>query len=374
MEAICVAGMGFGDEGKGATVDALCREYNVDTIVRYNGGGQAAHNVVTPEGIHHTFAQFGAGMLASRTVKTFLSRFMLVDPITMIREAEALQKLTPNVWDRVTVDRRAVVVTPLHKQLNRLREQARGVARHGSCGMGIGVARELQLKYGDQVLLAGDLSDTNLTNKKLNFLVSVLHAEIVNLQELLEVPKFGFDSVLQFMRESFVYWPARVVDHFEPAPLMVFEGAQGILLDEKHGTAPHNTWTNTTFGNADTLLDEVGVSFRQRVGCIRTYHTRHGQGPFAAHDPMLNLPEPHNGNDGHQGAFRVGRFDWNLLHAALFIAKGIDYFAVSHLDYLPRLGMTKSEFLGRLEELFPVGMTATGPTASHRIMHHQAVA
>lgn len=66
--AILVQGLAFGDEAKGATVDKLCRELPVDLIVRFNGGGQAEHNVVTPTGVHHTFSQFGAGMLANDKV------------------------------------------------------------------------------------------------------------------------------------------------------------------------------------------------------------------------------------------------------------------------------------------------------------------
>ena len=128
---------------------------------------------------------------------------------------------------------------------------------------------------------------------------------------------------------QYMHWSARIVDGLEPAETMVFKGAQGVMLDEKHGTAPHNTWTNTTFENADTLLDEVRCKDRTRIGCQRSYYTSHGAGPFPTEDNTLDLPEPHNGNDGFQGKFRVGRFDYQLAAKALEIVKGVDFLAVS---------------------------------------------
>ena len=111
--AYIVAGMALGDEAKGATVDALCRSLPIGLIVRYNGGCQAAHYVTLQDGTAHCFSQFGAGMLANTHVRTHLSRFMLVEPIAMMREAEALNKITENVWWRTTVDGEAVVVQVL---------------------------------------------------------------------------------------------------------------------------------------------------------------------------------------------------------------------------------------------------------------------
>src|SRR5580704_14498455 len=95
-KAILVQGMAWGDESKGCCVDKICRELPVDLIVRFCGGAQAGHNVVTPDGKHHCFSQFGAGMLANDKVRTHLSRFMLVEPLSMMREAESLGKLTDN--------------------------------------------------------------------------------------------------------------------------------------------------------------------------------------------------------------------------------------------------------------------------------------
>ena len=92
----------------------------------------------------------------------------------------------------------------------------------------------------------------------------------------------------------------------------VFEGAQGVLLDEWFGFHPHTTWSTTTFANADAVLDEAGFDgHRTRVGVLRTYFTRHGPGPLVTEDATLRpaAPEPHNADAGWQGRFRVGAFD-----------------------------------------------------------------
>ena len=370
MKAILVAGLGFGDESKGATVDKLCRSLPVDLVVRYNGGCQCAHNVVTPEGVHHTFAQFGSGSLANPTVRTHLSRFVLVDPLAMVREAGALKELGVEVWHRTTVDARAVVVTPFHRRLNRLREQARGDERHGSCGRGIGVAREWSLKYGDQVLHVGDLHNYELTKQKCEFLRDLLWRET-------GVDRLHFcDYELGHLVLDYVRWgyygnlvrpDADVVGESEF--VAVFEGAQGVLLDETHGFQPHVTWTDTTFTNADVLLDEVGTptTDRTRLGCLRTYHTRHGAGPLPTEDERLLsvLPELHNDTGEFQGAWRVGRFDYDLAQRAVEIVDGVDALAVSHVDRLGVLGVGRT-FVPCPG--IPIAMWGSGPTADDRVL------
>lgn len=91
---------------------------------------------------------------------------------------------------------------------------------------------------------------------------------------------------------------------------VVFEGAQGVLLDEWRGFHPYTTWSTTTFANAETLLAEAGsAQTALRLGVVRCYMTRHGPGPFVTEDPTLELPEPHNQHGAWQGVFRAGHFD-----------------------------------------------------------------
>src|SRR6476659_8022754 len=136
--AIILGGLGYGDEGKGTWTDFLARTEPVHTVVRFNGGAQAGHNVVTPDGRHHTFAQFGSGTFV-RGVSTHLSRFMLLNPMRLLHEADQIRALgVSDALAPLTIDRLAPVTTPFPVPATRLRELARGDARQGSCGMGIG--------------------------------------------------------------------------------------------------------------------------------------------------------------------------------------------------------------------------------------------
>src|SRR5258708_6711171 len=132
--AYLVAGLGYGDEGKGATVDFLARNPGARLVVRYNGGAQAGHNVVTSDGRHHTFSQFGSGTFVSG-VWTFLSRYMMVNPLNMMLEEEGLRGLgVRGAFKRTLVDARALVTTPFQSVVNKILLKVSG--RNNSCGMG----------------------------------------------------------------------------------------------------------------------------------------------------------------------------------------------------------------------------------------------
>ncbi|MGW5010844.1 adenylosuccinate synthetase, partial [Micromonospora chalcea] len=138
MNHVMVVDLGYGDAGKGTVVDLLCATRQVHTVIRFNGGAQAAHNVVLRDGRHHTFAQFGAGTFRPG-VRTHLARHVVVDPLALAAEADHLASVgVPDALDRLTVDGEALLATPYHRAANRAREIARGADRHGSCGLGVG--------------------------------------------------------------------------------------------------------------------------------------------------------------------------------------------------------------------------------------------
>ncbi|HAC56569.1 TPA: hypothetical protein DCF80_03625 [Candidatus Saccharibacteria bacterium] len=117
--ATIMTDLSFGDAGKGTTTEYLAGQSDSAAVIRFNGGGQAEHNIVTPDGRHHTFSQFGAGSFLP-DVATHLSRDMLVNPISMTAEAEHLIELgVSDVWERTTVDETAKIVTPFHRAGNR---------------------------------------------------------------------------------------------------------------------------------------------------------------------------------------------------------------------------------------------------------------
>jgi adenylosuccinate synthase len=139
----------------------------------------------------------------------------------------------------------------------------------------------------------------------------------------------------------------------------VFEGAQGVLLDEWYGWHPYTTWSTTTFANAQALLAEAGHQ-AYRLGVLRTYTTRHGAGPLVTEDPAVTaaLPERHNGTGRWQGAFRAGHFDAVAHRYAVEVCGGVDGLAVTHLDapgHYPGLRLCRGYLLGgrRLTRLAP---------------------
>src|SRR6478672_9818770 len=167
--AIVTVGLGFGDEGKGAAVDFLCRRLDADLVVRYCGGSQAGHNVQLPDGRRHTFAQFGAGTLAG--ARTFLAPRMIINPTALGKEAAHLEELgVADPYRMLTVHPGCLVSTWFHQALNQLRELSRGDGRHGSCGHGIGETRSYWLRHGDDAIRAADLRDRAMLAEKLELL------------------------------------------------------------------------------------------------------------------------------------------------------------------------------------------------------------
>lgn len=182
QQAIIVVDLGFGDSGKGTIVDYLTRREHAHTVIRFNGGAQAVHNVVTPDGRDHAFAQFGSGMFVSN-VHTHLSQFMMVNPIAMEREEEHLRQLgITDAFARTTIDGDALITTPFHKAVNRIKELVRGNTRHGSSGVGIGDTMSDFITLGDGTLFARDLGDWRATFTKLRLLC---RSKLTALKELL---------------------------------------------------------------------------------------------------------------------------------------------------------------------------------------------
>lgn len=356
--AFIVAGLGFGDEGKGTITDYLTAKHNAYLVVRYNGGSQAAHNVVTNNGVHHTFSQFGSGLFQG--AKTYLSKFMFFEPFAALQEAYAIRKLGLglNGLSTLYVDKDCPVTTPYHRAANRIHETVRGDARHGSCGLGIGeTAKDLEKGLA---LYAG-------TMYRIKTVEAIL--KVIQDKKISEMPPDWETKADPKDREMLLSSPTKwaeeynkIFNEFRWADLgwladelrrgnSVFEGAQGVLLDEKHGFAPYNTWSTTTFANALELLKAANFpGVVEKVGVIRSYMTRHGAGPFVTElkenrvfehhtrqNPDLEVPKvEHNETGPWQGDFRVGHLDLPALKYALEVSKGADYLAVTHMDCKPR--------------------------------------
>jgi adenylosuccinate synthase len=372
-----VAGLGYGDEGKGTITDYLCAREEAGLVVRFNGGCQAGHNVITDDDRHHCFSQFGSGMLRPG-VRTFLSRFMMVEPLALAAEAEHLTKLgIPDALDRIVVDARALLTTPYHAEANKARERARGMDRHGSCGKGIGETARYATAWPADAPRAADCLNPALMLSKLQLLRSHLQSETGPFGEEVPSPEELADAYKAFAWRVMLTVPAWLRWELKKHTA-VFEGAQGVLLDEKYGTSPYNTWSATTFANAEQLLAEAGQE-GTRIGVTRTYMTRHGAGPFLSEDETLNLPEPHNFPDEWQGEVRQGHLDIAALRYALDVCGGADQIALTHVDTAENHPELRIQFDGaRAENVrnwvaiaeaslgVPVTVASYGPRASDK--------
>ena len=319
-----VVDVGYGDAGKGALVDRLCAQGDVSLVVRWNGGCQAQHNVIQDDGRHHTFSQFGSGSFHG--VPTYLADPVMVEPLSMMIEAEALSNLiNADAMRLMHVSPECLITTPYHWLVNRWQEDARGDSRHGSTGRGIGMTQQYALYSPHLALRVRDvLQNERETRRKLRAL------EDWALMETNDEIRSDLPDISRLMA-CYAEWVRKIkcmtASQIDRSKRIVFEGAQGVLLDEHFGWHPHTTWSTVTPGWVREFTDgDVDV-----IGVTRAYTTRHGAGPFVAEDESLNLPESHNKREHFQGSWRVGHFDLPAIQYGARAAQ-VDSIYVTHLD------------------------------------------
>ncbi|HEY8562231.1 MAG TPA: adenylosuccinate synthetase [Pyrinomonadaceae bacterium] len=320
-----IVGAGFGDEGKGLLTDYFAAGFGKECIVaRFNGGAQAGHTVVAPDGRRHVHSHFGSGALSGAA--TFLSRHFVSNPLLFRREAAELESLSDGV-PVVFADDRGLVTTPYDMLVNQWLESARGNGRHGSCGVGFGetIERSLNERFAIRIC---DLADRNYLRAAADRIRRQWVA--ARLHEL-NVPKLtGEQKELLFsnrLRDEFIEAAAAfnaLIRIARPAVLrsapVVFEGAQGLLLDEDYGWFPHVTRSSTGLKNAVEVAAEAGIDRLDCVYATRAYATRHGAGPLP-HElpakPYAGIEDATNQPNPHQGALRFGWLDLDLLSSTI---------------------------------------------------------
>lgn len=325
--AFIVVGLGFGDEGKGLATDYLCRHSPAPLVIRFNGGHQAGHTVVTESGHQHIFSTFGAGTLQG--IPTYWSSYCTFSPAVLLPEYRSLP-----TQPLLLVDHSCPVTTHYDILYNRLLESTRGDNRHGSCGLGFGATVERHQLQALQ-LYPADLLDPAIYKPKLQLIRSYYKAKITQHtpfsfrqfdhdkadldfeREAQEISVLVEQQVIQLIREEEVFAP------ITPWQTFIFEGAQGVLLDMDFGIAPHVTRSNTTSKNALQLLRKHLPDTATSTTILyvtRSYQTRHGAGPILGKEVPLSLVnQEHESNqfNEHQGEFRVSCLDLDALNLAL---------------------------------------------------------
>lgn len=358
-KAFLVTDLGFGDQTKGATTDFLVEKTGAKLVARFNGGAQAAHHVVHDSKTQHTFHLFGSGTF--KGAETYLSRHVLFDPLALIYEVLDLKKLgVTDPIDLIHVDPECLITTSFHCAVNRIRAS---IDNTGTCGMGIAETVRYNLNFPNESLKFKHLfeSKRQITDR-LEAIRKWAKTEIEVMmctsywgktpiidQEVLKKcyniinNQTEFDSLVRIYidiaKRIGMPNPYLLSSSLKTGPV-VFEGAQGILLDQDYGFHPHTTWSNCTTRNARELLAEIGHTEICSIGVLRAYQTRHGYGPMPT-ETKLEVSEPTNPSNKWQGDFRVGDFDAVLANYAIAVSGGIDYLAVSHLDVVESIPKPK---------------------------------
>ena len=338
--ATVVIGANWGDEGKGLMTDYHSDENTV--VVRFNGGPQAGHTVYRGEH-RHEFHHFGAGTLNGAC--TFLSKYFLNNPVLYFQELKSLHEkgFEPEVF----VHPDGLVTTPWDMMINQMVEESRGHARHGSCGMGI-----------NETIKRSEL----FINLHINTLTRSYFSDVLNEIEMNWVPRrlneFGIEPNEEWqyrlhkmpngetVQRAFREYCEQYLKSVKLAAVptrskIVFEGAQGLLLDEDHYFFPHVTHSHTGLKNVMEMTSEIGLTELDVVYATRAYATRHGAGPFPHEEPEIVFEDHTNVHNEWQGTIRFGELDLDLLaESILNVAKhGVIPFtrklAITCFDQLP---------------------------------------
>ncbi len=335
MANIVVVGAQWGDEGKGKVVDVLAPF--VDVTVRYQGGNNAGHTVVVgkekfvlqsiPSGILHPGCRCVVGC------------GVVIDPASLIEEMESLVRRGVSLDGNLYISKNAHLIMPYHPALDRASESKAGKRRIGTTGKGVGPA------YADKAARIGirmaDLLDERLFREKLEF--NVFQKNRL-LREIYDAETFTVEAILHPYRRYAGWLAPYITDTalllsrwIEAGASVLFEGAQGTLLDLDHGTYPFITSSSTTAGGASTGTGVPPTKIHGVLGISKAYCTRVGGGPFPTefHGPMGELVRT-RGNEFGSVTGRPRRCGWVDAVALRYAARinGFDSIAVTKLDVL----------------------------------------
>ena len=362
MSAFIVLGAQWGDEGKGKMTDYLAEEAQV--IVRYQGGNNAGHTVEV-EDKQYKLHLIPSGILHDEKLNV-IGNGVVIDPIALFTEIEYLDKLGVSVTpDKLVISDRAHVIMPYHKILDRLKEKARGKDDIGTTGKGIGPC------YTDKFERCGiricDLIDEKVLEAKLRtniemknkYITKVFEDEALDFEAIFKEYKEYGKKIAPFVRDTSVI----VYDDIKNNKSVLFEGAQGMLLDIDYGTYPYVTSSNTTAGG---VANGVGIGpnmITDVVGIAKAYTTRVGKGPFPTE--LEDETGEWIREKGHEYGVTTGRsrrcgwLDLVIVNTSVRVS-GLTSLVVTKIDTLAGLDKVKIcvgyKFNGKVINSFPASL------------------
>ena len=339
MRAIAVIDANYGDAGKGLITDYLCAKEGAGIVVRFNGGANAGHTVVEPafnnNSCHrrHVFSHIGSGALLG--VPTYLSKFFVCNPILFLKEYDDLVKIGCKPVVYVSPD--CLVTAFADMIINQTIEKQRGGRPHGSCGVGLNETIVRNEVTGLRFTMA-DVWGNKIT--KIEYILREICDKYSIFRTGLAIPASNMHD--NFVRDLYrfaniVHVAVYIPNFGEP---IIFEGAQGLLLDQnRKADMPHLTRSNTGMQNVVQLCKDIKID-RDQIETYyvsRTYLTRHGAGPLPGEDPNMRFHDDTNVSHEFQGSLRFAPLDVNELFKRCSADNGGNPFnmVLTHCDQHP---------------------------------------
>ncbi|MEW6596858.1 MAG: adenylosuccinate synthase [Pseudomonadota bacterium] len=360
MANVAVVGAQWGDEGKGKIVDWLSNR--ADVVVRFQGGHNAGHTLVV-DGKVYKLSLLPSGVVQNKL--SIIGSGVVVDPWKLLEEIASIESqgitITP---EGLAVADNAALILPLHRDLDQAREAAAEGVKIGTTGRGIGPAYED--KVGRRAIRVGDLADLAAIDLKLPKLLAHHNA----LRRGLDLPEVDADAlrnelinvapkILPYAKPA---W--RLLDHaYKGGQRILFEGAQGALLDVDHGTYPYVTSSNTVAGQASAGSGLGPGAVDYVLGIVKAYTTRVGEGPFPTE--LNDEVGKHLSTVGREVGVVTGRsrrcgwFDAVLVRQTVILngVQGVAFTKLDVLDGLPTLKICVGYQVGdQLLDYLPSGM------------------
>jgi len=338
MKNVVIVGSQWGDEGKGKIVDWLSSE--ADVVIRFQGGHNAGHTLVI-DGVIYKLRLLPSGIVRKNKISV-IGNGVVVDPWALLDEIEEIKSKGVDVNENnLILSESATLIMPYHKEMDEIREDAAGDSKIGTTRRGIGPAYED--KVGRRSIRVMDLSSEESIDNRL--IAALSHHNAIRkglgkpIFEKNQLKKDLLKIAPQILKYSKQVW--KKIDEFKlQKKKILFEGAQGILLDVDHGTYPFVTSSNTVASSAATGSGCGPNSINYVLGITKAYTTRVGEGPFPTE--LTNNIGKHLGTVGKEFGTvtsrkrRCGWFDGVLVRQTIKIS-GINGIALTKLDVLDKL-------------------------------------